>query len=159
MIWWRPYYRLEWRTCPPSLPRTQHDQRNMRPFGNIIFSFLGSYPEDLPPQTVGMPFHGHSGQLSLVRVSLDVVGNVMFSDCIGRTVPLNIRFWFLGVWVLVGVVKLDGMQADLIRNPREVAVPLALCSSIRALESLLTSRCSQHVGAVCAKTSPEGASL
>ena len=58
---------------------------------------------------------------------MDVAGNAIRSDCVGRTVPLNITFWFLGVRVLMGAVKkVDGMQADLLRDPREELVPSAL---------------------------------
>lgn len=89
---------------------------------------------------------------------MEVAGDALFSGCVRRIVPLNIRLWFLGVQVLGGVVKkVDGVKADLLRDPREGPVPSALCSSIRALESLLTSRCSQLMWAACAKISSEGA--
>lgn len=41
------------------------------------------------------------------------------------------------------VKEVDGMQTALLGDPRESPVLSALCSSISALESLLTSRYSQ----------------
>ena len=56
-------------------------------------------PEHMPPQTVGcLPLHALSGQLPLLRVSLDVISNVFFPDCgVRNAVPLNvIAFRFCG---------------------------------------------------------------
>ena len=58
----------------------------------VILCFVWSCPEHLPPQIVGcLPFHALSGQLPMLRFSLGVVSNVLFSDCgVRSAVPLNL---------------------------------------------------------------------
>lgn len=56
-------------------------------------------PEHLPPETVGcLPLRVLSGQLPLLRVSLDVISNIFFPDYgVRSAVPLNIvAFRFCG---------------------------------------------------------------